>query len=84
MSEWQPIETAPRDGSFILAWIKDEDGGHVEQLRYDLSAERSASGEFGPFVWGTPLSECGVWARDIVTHWMPLPSPPLPAIGDRA
>lgn len=52
MSEWQPIDTAPRDGTVIDLWMVDEDGGAYrvadayyvtglsdEEFRYTTSGE---------------------------------------------
>jgi len=75
-TDWRPIETAPRDGSYILGWISDDEGGHIEQMRYDTSGEEFRSGDYGPFVWASPASVYGIWPRDVVTHWMDLPAPP--------
>lgn len=63
MSEWQPIETAPRDGTDVLLYL---DGrmpcvaGYFRDGWYSFDAPEKALGFFAP------------------THWMPLPSPPLP------
>jgi hypothetical protein len=68
MSEWQPIETAPKDGKTILI----TNGYWVDR------------GWFSKSVWLAPAKEgwvtederdCGQIHRDI-THWMPLPEPP--------
>lgn len=72
MLEWQPIETAPRDGTAILAtnanyeydlqrcvvvfWDDDE---LTEQPGWSLPYETP---DDAPFTW--------------LTHWMPLPEPP--------
>ena len=64
MSEWQPIETAPRDGTAILGW----DG------QKQSTAEWYETGEY----WS--LCVMGAWAEDSEwwpTHWMPLPAPPV-------
>lgn len=63
--EWQPIETAPKDGTVVLlagcrkpvaaAWLEDEiDYWHVDDNKR------------GPFALRGPGP----------THWMPLPKPP--------
>ena len=69
MMEWQPIETAPKDGSVIIVWYfsplfarwcyvgKGEKKGWASQ-DYWLSDDFE---EYKP------------------THWMPLPQPPTKA-----
>jgi hypothetical protein len=61
MSEWQPIETAPKDGTVILAWRKY--GSIPKFVRFD-----SFYGEW-------EVQEEG-WHVHNLTHWMPIPEPP--------
>lgn len=65
MSEWQPIETAPRDGTPVLLTNGDtmEVGGWQEGWR----------GKPGTF-WCQGCDEYPVCIN--ATHWMPLPPPP--------
>lgn len=73
MSEWQPIETAPKDRTHILLFVGNDkpqivvayyesfvtEDGTVEWWAYADWLLQDAAGEiFGP------------------THWMPLPPPP--------
>ncbi len=66
VGQWLPIETAPRDGTFVLlwgpAWEQPETG-----WRYP--GDKSWQGCDQP-TW--------LAGRD-ATHWMPLPSPPKDA-----
>lgn len=72
--EWQPIETAPKDGTQILIWISA--AWTRAQVRlvhwYD---------EWGNWQEGAdpdPLTDeyCGIGSA-VPTHWMPLPNPPV-------
>lgn len=63
MSEWQPIETAPKDGSRLLAYSK---GWDHEQKDQEIAWWNESSGLFR---W-----QSGTIVKP--THWMPLPSPP--------
>ena len=74
--EWQPIETAPKDGKSIIAyfpwgnfvcvaWWTSRSAGNKPGPRWILSYGRSAGVR--------PL--CGS-AHQEPTHWMPLPEPP--------
>lgn len=74
MSEWQPIETAPSDGTEFQAWIArrgspgywetrckfNEDGTFVvwDRIDYDVDGWEPVSFPLAP------------------THWMPHPEPP--------
>lgn len=85
--EWQPIETAPRDGSAILIYQAEYDvGGEREHERQKMGGiewsgspnrapfddERYAIGYWRPWGgWGNRNS-----SRVHPTHWMPLPSVP--------
>jgi hypothetical protein len=66
MSKWQPIETAPKDGTIILvAW-----GGtrRVWPARFgDVGPEDAWVG------WSNAFGEMHITD---MTHWMPLPEPP--------
>lgn len=68
MSEWQPIETAPRDGRPILLWCNDRQYVCGE---FWSRADGSAGWEIGHRIDGTVIC-LGLPA----THWMPLPEPP--------
>lgn len=67
MSDWQPIDTVPKNGSQFLG--------------FEWSAERQA-GAFVLARWSDMYDEfedeygSGV---DRLTHWMPLPKPPVAA-----
>ena len=61
---WQPIETAPKDGSTILYSA----GGWVCAGCWHIREEQwREHNNFPSDSWGT---------EDYPTHWMPLPSPP--------
>ena len=76
--EWQPIKTAPRDGTVIDVWavVYLQGGRIIEDRRipnaiYEQGAWRSDDDgedlEWGPDIYGK---------RKMLTHWMPLPEPP--------
>jgi len=88
MSKWQPIETAPRDGTRILAWTPE---GHDivwwSDLNRDLPQEPGNNPGWWGFCWhtvpgrtrehGFGVDDDYIWpAQNQPTHWMPLPEPP--------
>lgn len=63
---WQPIETAPKDGTLILLYPKDGDG--------IISIGRWMTMRGGNSIWAAG----GGWFEpDEVSHWLPLPKPPI-------
>lgn len=77
--EWQPIETAPKNGTKVL--IVNDDGAmavahYIEQWNERSEFVRKAKdGD----VFRTVREEIGYWDTDTAycpTHWMPLPPPP--------
>jgi hypothetical protein len=63
MSEWQPIETAPKDGTEILAW----DGSVRTTAVWWVPGKQWSLVSPGEYA-----EDSEVWP----THWMPLPEPP--------
>lgn len=70
MSEWKPIETAPRDGSSVLLlsdYVFVEDGPNAIWMGYWPVNDKKQWCFLSS--WDCePLTEA--------THWMPLPEPP--------
>lgn len=69
--EWMPIETAPRDGTKVDLWV----------VWPNAPAERIANAWFSGNWWrmysrGFDKHGFTIETRKI-THWMPLPSPPV-------
>jgi hypothetical protein len=68
---WQPIETAPKDGTRILVFDESWCGGLPQQRvsYWQPYAVQQRANE--------PLIQRGSWMGvSIATHWMPLPEPP--------
>ena len=69
MSKWQPIDTAPKDGTDIVL-VKEDDP--------DAEAE-FAIGQWFVAGWcfmSTPIGDLPALIGFTPTHWMPLPEPP--------
>ena len=66
MTEWQPIETAPKDGRQILVF----DGKEMAAAEYYQAKDGSAFWEIGH------SERARLYLRKTLTHWMPLPEPP--------
>ena len=66
MSEWQPIETAPKNGNPFICWNGKEMLILNQPKGCSLGRwEKSGKNWFGGFI-----------RFDNPTHWMPLPPPP--------
>ena len=63
MGDWQPIETAPKDGTQVLVFRR---AAPVKRM-YGIDC-RHPSQYGGAWVYSRQ--------REQPTHWMPLPSPP--------
>ncbi len=77
---WQPIATAPKDGTTVLLWWESEIGEEVVEF-YGCGRWREfGDGSKGWSGESIHASEKGYWTRLIgeqPTHWMPLPDRPV-------
>jgi hypothetical protein len=64
--QWQPIETAPKDGTRVLVFEATYGMAVAAWDSYWQWVERGA--DYATEVWGNGTIE--------PTHWMPLPQPP--------
>ncbi len=75
MGEWQPIETAPKDGSWFVIWTH----GEPEVGRYNPTMWTDYK-PVGGGLFRAEEKEIYQWDGfnnfDAATHWMPLPEPP--------
>jgi Protein of unknown function (DUF551) len=72
MSEWRPIETAPRDG-LALYWIRPRS---THDPHFVDTNGNPITGRSPPRA--AILPHRGWSSLEIATHWMPLPEPPIP------
>ena len=63
MSDWQPIETAPKDGTPMLVYLAEVMVNSYVQV---ATFHPNISIVGGQFAFDAPQA----------THWMPLPEPP--------
>lgn len=86
MSEWMPIETAPKDGTWILLTGGDIWKGWDGDTQPDaVVGQYTESRNFSPSEghWQFAWYDGGFYGEYIdPTHWMPLPAPPLPEGGE--
>lgn len=74
---WQPIETAPKDGTRVDLLLPDW-GGRVTDAYWEH--ETDGWGDMPGPQWCVKDHAVDGWVEpvgDLPTHWMPLPAPPL-------
>lgn len=74
MSEWQPIETAPKNGTHLLLFFPHENT--IEVGYWDCYYAETGRGYEGCSAWCCSEYQPAAMAFDEPTHWMPLPEPP--------
>ena len=74
MSEWQDIETAPKDGTVVDLWVLDFEGEGVRRAacRWDTFNDNGWEQMYAEIESFCELTD----KREIITHWMPLSDPP--------
>jgi hypothetical protein len=68
---WQPISTAPKDGSQVILWWQDTERGGKPRA---IQGEWYCAKDGDEFWWSSPSMPIGF----VATHWMPIPPPPEP------
>jgi hypothetical protein len=72
---WQPIETAPRDGTEFQAWMmRDDDGSSHWEPMVRFNPETDAFELWGRIDYDIDGWDTYYWL--VPTHWMPQPEPP--------
>ncbi|VEB42922.1 Uncharacterised protein [Chromobacterium violaceum] len=66
--EWKPIETAPKDGTHVIAYRPTKYGEHIESMYFDDD--------------GWFFSFDGEYGEEQPTHWIPRPAAPKEGSSD--
>ena len=84
MMEWQPIETAPKDGAEIIlcrgkrvtcgAWVEEDEETMSEYHSNGTYLGEYPTGKIYPAYWMS--QDGGFTDEEPPTHWMALPEPP--------
>lgn len=76
MSGWQDVETAPKDGTYILVFCPDAaEITRIMICAFEMTAHPDDAGDWYELNADTRPSPLDVE----ITHWMPLPEPPAAA-----
>ena len=72
-TEWLPIDSAPKDGTAVIAFIPKPDtpGDEIDIVEWRCLCD--GTGEYG---WCHARCADGLGAGN-PSHWMPLPEPPI-------
>lgn len=70
MSEWQPIATAPKDGTSILCTMEGGHDGPYYVLFWNGNYFESVDSGTGP-------------SMEYISHWQPIDAPPPLSQGER-
>jgi hypothetical protein len=76
LGAWQPIATAPRDGSRVLIYTPEAERQKVQEAYWATPWEGAPDHQCW---WSTPPGPAGrgyTILQQAVTHWMPLPVEP--------
>jgi hypothetical protein len=65
--EWQPIETAPKDGRSFMLWVAQSDMGAHWFAPVSITPDGN---------WWDDSTGDNIQPVNGATHWMPLPDPP--------
>jgi hypothetical protein len=76
MSEWQPMDTAPRDGTRVLGFGESagEINGPSGEMEIEVMAYDSPRTDYAGYEWRIAGDAYANWFKP--THWQPLPAPP--------
>ena len=70
-TEWKPISTAPKDGTSLLLYCGDEQGGIIIGHYGELIVTDENDIEVLEWCWQSQFHSYRV------THWLPLPNSPV-------
>lgn len=80
-NDWQPIETAPKDGTWVLLYGRPYTGQSPTEVSRYVSETYEIWERVDEATKRLVRQESGYWDGDIwPTHWRPLPAPPEPAM----
>jgi hypothetical protein len=78
---WQPIETAPKDGTLVDIWVTGK-GRYTDCRWQEAWTATRGDGKTRPagWLWLTGYDEYSeIFQPAAVSHWMPLPASPTGA-----
>ena len=73
MKQWQPIETAPKDGTLFRARHSYVYNGRTRYLHRKTHWGKTSHINWYGWCYGNDAENINLWEP---THWMPLPDPP--------